>query len=664
MLKSIRFVYTAYFSFFILLIALVTSVGISVLVSPKLNENAINIVESKLDLLESEFLGELNKVNSQQLAIAQLTSELPGSGIDILLPSLIDQYGDSKIEGGGIWPIPYIRYTDVEKSSTFFTRNNNGSLEYNASWNTPESDRYYESVWFIAGKDAPKGQCAWVPAYKDFASVAPRTSCSMGIYLPGGDFYGVGTINVSLGFFDARAKEMAKELNSQILIVEKDGKIVNNLDSVNKELVLENLSSITSISPFAKSLKSILEAELNLEGESYGFKDTSGIQMSIFVKEIKGTPWILAIAMPNELIHQQTQTVIRSLATIQLPLALFVILFAFFTFTKLSSRLVLLKSKIDLLSKGNADLTARVVVNGKDEAALIGQSVNNFIEFLHSIMVMVSTSSKEISDCVSRVEEQVRSNQSVIQKHSVETAHAATSIDTMKTTAETVASNANESASFTQKVNSEAIGSKATVNIASDSVKGLLDNVNSTYGDVENMNESTKKIAEVLKIIGEIAEQTNLLALNAAIEAARAGDQGRGFSVVADEVRALAGRTQSSTNEIKNMISQLENGVSSVVNAMDKTKESCQDTSRNTEQVNIKIDNISSSIERISILSFQMAEAAEEQKIGTEQIDSIMSHIKKIADDITQSANVSMESTGALSNANNQLVDLVNKFHL
>ncbi len=337
---------------------------------------------------------------------------------------------------------------------------------------------------------------------------------------------------------------------------------------------------------------------------------------------------------------------------------------AIWVVNRIVQKLVVLKDRIDTLSTGEADLTSRLEITSDDELADISHSVNNFIGYLQSMMLEISQASEHITDGIAEIYEQSERNSQALNNHTAETEQAVTAITEMSTTADIVAKNAVETASNTQSANDEANASKVTVVDASNSVMALVSEMGSASESMHTMNESTEQIATVLEVIGGIAEQTNLLALNAAIEAARAGEQGRGFAVVADEVRSLAARTQDSTSQINEMLSTLRRDASAAVTVMDETKESCQQVAENTSRVTESLDTMAESIVVINDLSSQIATASEEQSSVTEEITRNMHTIQGMVQELTQNGHETTESAQNLAAANEQLAVLVGKFKL
>ena len=332
--------------------------------------------------------------------------------------------------------------------------------------------------------------------------------------------------------------------------------------------------------------------------------------------------------------------------------------------TAIIKGLVILKQRVDTLSTGEADLTSRIDITNNDELGDIGNSVNHFIAYLQSMMKDISQASGHITETINQLNTQSEQNNQALISHASETEQVVSAITEMSATSETVAQGATETSHNTQKANDEAMISKEIVAEASNSVVALVDEVDSAATSINTMNENTQQIINVLSVIGEIADQTNLLALNAAIEAARAGEQGRGFAVVADEVRSLAARTQTSTAEINTILNTLRTDASSAVAAMDVTKASCERTAENTAKVTDSLDSMTNFIVEINDLSSQIATASEEQSAVSEEVSRNMNNIHQMVQELTMNGQSSVESTQSLAAANAQLDALVNKFKL
>jgi methyl-accepting chemotaxis protein len=232
----------------------------------------------------------------------------------------------------------------------------------------------------------------------------------------------------------------------------------------------------------------------------------------------------------------------------------------------------------------------------------------------------------------------------------------------MSESARSVAENVQQSSHITVSTNEEANTSKSIVNNAVITVRSLVDEVEEMAERIQVMNTDANKISAVLSVIGDISEQTNLLALNAAIEAARAGEQGRGFAVVADEVRALAARTQNSTTEISDMLDRLLDGTEKVVNAMETTKERCNTTAEKTSEVSGSLDIVSNSVKQIDDISNQIATATEEQSAVSEEISRNMLSIRDIVQSLVSSGQDTVSVTQSLSKSNAHLEKLVGQF--
>jgi len=658
-LRSIQARYTLFLVLFVLVLFVLTVVGIGQLVAPTLRHTEEQVVLNRIAEVAEQIQGELNKVQSQQRSITQTVPLLDSDAIDKVLPGLVDQYGELKVFGGGIWPLPNQRTPGRNKHSTFWHRDASGKLAVNTFWNSDPAPNYYDQSWYKGGLASPRGQCAWAAAYKDDASQEPRTNCAMAIQRDGVP-YGVATIDVTLGFFNDLVASKEKDIGGQMLIVEGDGKIISNSSRISGPVVLKNISELTGTSAFAAQVsKALANRDQALQRSEF---DNQGVASTFYMRPIGGTPWFLATALPTSLITAQRDDVLGTLALLQIPMVLLLVLLAVYAIRQLVQRMKSLKANIDALSAGDADLTRRITIRAEDELGAIGHSVNRFIVYLQNMIGEVTQATGAMSSSLEQLQRTSAHTNQILVRHASETDQTVTAITEMSSTADTVAQNAAETAAFTQRANEHADRSRVVVGEASTSVSALIGEVSSATHSVENMRQDAARITETLGVIGAIAGQTNLLALNAAIEAARAGEQGRGFAVVADEVRALAARTQASTSQINDMLTRLTAGVSSSVAAMENTQASCQSAADATARVNTGLDEMAGSVSHINNLSTQIATAAEQQSAVTEEINRSMVQIRQMVEELVQSGHATETNTQSLLEANGRVIALMGRF--
>lgn len=321
-----------------------------------------------------------------------------------------------------------------------------------------------------------------------------------------------------------------------------------------------------------------------------------------------------------------------------------------------------LKTVVSDLASGEADLTQRLKVESNDEFGEISRDINTFIAQLQALVGNVVQSCNETSGSIIQLEKQTLQNQKLFQSHQTEMDQVVTSIHEMSASADTVANDALQASSHTETANQASAQSKIVVQEALTSLQALVAEVDKTSEAIVAMSRDTQKIGDTLEVIGDIAEQTNLLALNAAIEAARAGEQGRGFAVVADEVRALASRTRQSTSEINDMLAKLHAGNEAVVANMESTKHRCKLYEEQTSDVTSSLDAMMQFTDDINVLVAQIASSAKEQSTVSEEINKNMVSIQDMVHVLVNNGEQATQNANELKGRNQQLLTTVEQF--
>ncbi|EGR0480085.1 methyl-accepting chemotaxis protein [Vibrio cholerae] len=396
------------------------------------------------------------------------------------------------------------------------------------------------------------------------------------------------------------------------------------------------------------------------------FSDKQGVNLTPITRPINfaGQDWQLIGYIDLTAIQANTDQLNWKI-TLALLVCASVIIVASVTMLHVSFKpLSRLNTLVANLSQGNGDLTQRLAVESKDEIGQICNSINLFIEKLQQMFIDVADSSKEIDRAVVHLSNQARSNLNTLNQHTQETEQAITAIEEMSASAGSIAQSADDAALLTERTNRYADESKQTVTEAVNSVNGLVNQVSSMAKTITRMSEDTKQINSVLQVIGAIAEQTNLLALNAAIEAARAGEQGRGFAVVADEVRALASRTQQSTSQINDMLATLKTTTENVVKEMDSTRIHCEETAERTNHVMDSLNVVTDSVAEMNNLNTLIATSAMEQRQVTHEVSKNMAAIQEMVRKLNMNAAQVTSVSNELQNTSHALSDVVGRFRV
>ena len=321
-------------------------------------------------------------------------------------------------------------------------------------------------------------------------------------------------------------------------------------------------------------------------------------------------------------------------------------------------------SAIEDLAGGEGDLTLRVNVDSKDELGHLSASLNQFLEKLHDLIRRAATTSSQVREASNQMLQLNSQSQEMIGSQHSSTDMVATAINEMAATVQEVAQSASSAADEARQADADARTGSERVNSSLISIRDLAQDVGRAAEVIHKLETEAEGVGSVLDVIRGIAEQTNLLALNAAIEAARAGEQGRGFAVVADEVRTLASRTQQSTTEIQGMIEKLQCGARNAVSVMDAGREKAQASVERAESAGSSLIEITKAVASISSMNTQIASAAEEQSVVTAEINRNITEISVISDRNSQVSSEAAQASTVLSEYAGELDRIVQNFKI
>jgi len=310
----------------------------------------------------------------------------------------------------------------------------------------------------------------------------------------------------------------------------------------------------------------------------------------------------------------------------------------------------------------NSDLSLKLYDASHDETGRMAKAFNSMLNKFNSIIRQVSSSSVEISSVTNQMAAISDTNNISMSQQRSDTDQLATAVTEMAATAQEVASNAHQAADISQQAEQNAIQGQQVITSTINNINAIASDIEEASQVIGDLASDSDEIGTVLDVIKGIAEQTNLLALNAAIEAARAGEQGRGFAVVADEVRNLASRTQQSTEEIQTMIERLQSGTGKAVKVtqagLERARTSASQSSSATDSLNVII----TSIKKINDIIIQVSSAAEEQTNVSEELNQRIVSISQIAEKTDEGSRQTVECSKNLSTQSSDLNAVVNQF--
>lgn len=394
-----------------------------------------------------------------------------------------------------------------------------------------------------------------------------------------------------------------------------------------------------------------------------------------YAEAMLGNQWILgtgfyiddidvAVAAQQALLDAQVN---QTLTKIILS-ALLILVLACVTVWIIGSRIVRpaqqTSSALKDIAEGEGDLTRRLEVVSQDEIGQVAQEFNLFTDKIQLLVREVKESVEALTESTEVMKIVVtRSHEDSMLQQS-ETTQVAAAIHEMSAAVEEVAGSASRAAAAALEADREAADGQKVVSQTIDAINRLAADVNQAADVIEQLGANAEQIGTVVSVIKNIADQTNLLALNAAIEAARAGEHGRGFAVVADEVRTLANRTQESTDEIQQMIDALQTGTRDAVAVMQRSRETTTETVQRAARANDSLDTITRSVGTITEMNTQIASAAEEQTAVANEVSQSIQKIADTAEHGKRNADELSETSQRMTSLEKRLNQLVTRFRI
>ena len=318
--------------------------------------------------------------------------------------------------------------------------------------------------------------------------------------------------------------------------------------------------------------------------------------------------------------------------------------------------------ELEGMATGKGDLTIRLETSAQDEIGSLVEKFNAFVSHLQLMIKVLANLSNGVTQGATDVKGIAQHTQTGIVDQQNEIHQVATAVTEMAQTSLEVSKNAGEASKATDQADNDSQAGQKVVEDNITAITALAQEIESARNVIQTLSDQVQKIASASQDIRSIADQTNLLALNAAIEAARAGEQGRGFAVVADEVRTLAGRTGQSTNDIEEIIKSLLSGAQQAVAVMDQSKERAYQSVEQSQTTGESLKNILKSIHTINQMNLLVASSAEEQSSVAEEVSKNIIRINGFSDQTVEDAQSTATSTKTLSEQAEQLKAIVNEF--
>ncbi|MGI2023419.1 methyl-accepting chemotaxis protein [Shewanella glacialipiscicola] len=603
---------------------------------------------------------KLASVEGITLSLARIAEVLPREQALYLnsLPNVIDNNGDLTIAGGGIWPEPDQFEVGSHRHSFFWARGLDNKLTYSDEYNAESGPGYQNESWYTGARASSRSKCSWSEAYQDPVSKVAMVTCSVPYHLLA-HFAGVATVDLKLDNVAQFLTEHGNVTDGYAFALDQAGNMLH-FPEASKSETMQRFSNVVSQQPWLAPVEAaIKQTSINnviSVSLAHDEKLDQASEVSLFV--MPDTGWVIGLVTPKTRVTGLANALTFDILLFLLPLLAILLSLAWFSGKRLLAQLQETTDQIASLGSGESGSHVELQIQRDDEIGALRRAVNAYAGTLRSMLDLITQEAKKIQYEAYQLSALSRKLAERAEQQRLESAQLAAAITQMSSSAIEVANNTNDCAATAQSSLVVVREGQSRVAASNASIEILSSEIANATQVISQLAQDSQKVGTVLDVIKAISAQTNLLALNAAIEAARAGEQGRGFAVVADEVRTLAGRTQDSADEISTMINALQSASRLAVQAMQTGESRTVQAVAEAEGAASSLSSTVQSFDDISQRAQQIALAAQQQSLVTQEINELAVRINSISEDNSHDATALDALSLEMQNLSNRLINI------